>query len=130
LPQFQKARGILRTFALGLREAQKWDGSPLVGPAVFLNEPGKPSLSEALRELVIVADAQASDGQKTAWTGILEGELRRAQEIENEAIGLKNREIEQSVIATFLHSQPVGHDAKLRGVGCSRWQHGTGPDRT
>ena len=114
LPQFQKARGILRTFALGLREAQKWDNSPLVGPAVFLNERGKPSLSEALRELVIVADAQASDGQRTAWTGILEGELGRARDIENEAIGLKNREIEQSVIATFLHSQPVGHDAKLR----------------
>src|SRR5208283_2755533 len=99
---------------LGLREAQRWDSSPLVGPAVFLNERGKPGLSEALRELVIVADAQASNGQRTAWTGILEGELRRAREIENETIGLKNREIEQAVIATFLHSQPVGHDAKLR----------------
>lgn len=34
LSQFQKARGILRSLALGLRESQKWDSSPLIGPAV------------------------------------------------------------------------------------------------
>ena len=36
IERFQKTRGVLRTFALALREAEKWDESPLVGPAVFL----------------------------------------------------------------------------------------------
>ena len=39
IERFQKTRGVLRTFALALREAQKWDESPLVGPAVFLSPP-------------------------------------------------------------------------------------------
>ena len=32
IERFQKTRGVLRTFALALREAEKWDESPLVGP--------------------------------------------------------------------------------------------------
>ena len=35
IERFQKTRGVLRTFALALREAEKWDESPLVGPSVF-----------------------------------------------------------------------------------------------
>jgi hypothetical protein len=31
LEGFQLARGILRTYALALRDAEKWDPSPLVG---------------------------------------------------------------------------------------------------
>src|SRR5690606_12097337 len=41
LDGFQRTRGVLRTFALALREAVQWDTSPLVGPAVFLSKPGK-----------------------------------------------------------------------------------------
>jgi hypothetical protein len=41
---------VLRTFALALRDAAKWDQSPLVGPNVFLTEPGKPGVSAAARE--------------------------------------------------------------------------------
>jgi hypothetical protein len=70
LDRFQKARGVLRTFALALREAEKWDTAPLVGPAVLLNAPNRDGLSEALRELVTVADTEEYEGKKPAWTGI------------------------------------------------------------
>ncbi len=44
LSRFQRTRGVLRTFALALRHAEKWDMSPLVGPMVFLGAPGCGSL--------------------------------------------------------------------------------------
>ena len=75
IERFQKTRGVLRTFALALREAQAWDQSPLVGPAVFLSPPKQDGLSESARELVAVADTIVGDGQATRWTGILETEL-------------------------------------------------------
>ena len=68
LAHFHRTRGVLRTFALALRAAEKWDQSPLVGPAVFLNAEGKDGLSEAVRELVTVADTQEEDGRRQAWT--------------------------------------------------------------
>ena len=40
IPLFQKTRGVLRTFALALREAEKWDNAPLIGTNVFLGAPG------------------------------------------------------------------------------------------
>ncbi|HEY7311756.1 MAG TPA: DUF499 domain-containing protein [Gemmataceae bacterium] len=113
---FQRTRGVLRTFALALREAAKWDDSPLVGPAVLLNAPGQEDLSEAMRELVTVADTEEHEGRKTAWTPILVGEMSRAQEIQKESVGLKSREIEQAVVATFLHSQPIGQSARTRDL--------------
>ncbi len=113
---FQRTRGVLRTFALALREAAKWDDSPLVGPAVLLNAPGQEDLSEALRELVTVADTEEHEGRKTAWTPILVGEMSRAREIQKESVGLKAREIEQAVMATFLHSQPIGQSARTRDL--------------
>jgi hypothetical protein len=116
LDRFQRTRGVLRTFALALREAQKWDRSPLIGPAVFLNAPGATDLSEAMRELVTVADTEEHEGKKQAWTPILVGELSRAREIQTDSMGLKYREIEQAVIATFLHSQPIGQSAKTRDL--------------
>lgn len=116
MERFQKARGVLRTFAIALRDAEKWDQSPLIGPAVFLSAPGQDSLSEAEGELVGVA------GQ--AWTGILSGEFSRARLIQQDSAGLGFREIEQAVIATFLHSQPLGRSAKTRDllklIGCTR----------
>ncbi len=37
LEGFQRTRGVLRTFASALRDAERWgDVSPLAGPAVFL----------------------------------------------------------------------------------------------
>jgi hypothetical protein len=162
--RFQRTRGVLRTFALALREAERWDASPLVGPCVFLAGPQKggasvslaksvpatetvapplagltqkggasvslaksvsatetvapplAGLTEALRELVTVADTEEHEGKTQAWTGILEGELGRARDIQRESVGLRCREVEQTVVATFLHSQPIGQSARTRDL--------------
>ena len=106
----------LRTFALALRDAAKWDQSPLVGPNVFLTEPGKPGVSAAAREVSDVASKEEYEGKRQEWDKILEGELAKARAIQEEVSGLNFREVEQAVFATFLHSQPVGHRASLRDV--------------
>ncbi len=116
IERFQKTRGVLRTFALALREAEKWDDSPLVGASVFLSSPKQAGLSEAARELVSIADTIVGDGQATRWTGIVENELESARRVQSEAVGLKLREIEQAAMATFLHSQPTGRSAKTRDL--------------
>lgn len=116
LKDFQRTRGLLRTFALALRDAEKWDVSPLVGPNVFMSAPGSEGISEALREMVTVADAQGVDERRQAWTPILAGELGRARESQAESVGLRFREMEQAVVATFLHSQPTGQNAKTRDL--------------
>ena len=116
MDRFQRTRGVLRTFALALREAEKWDDGPLVGPNVLLNAPDRNGLSEALRELVTVADTEGSEGRRQAWTGIIEGELGRAREIQRESMGLRFREVERAVLATFLHSQPIGQSAQTRDL--------------
>jgi len=116
LDRFQKARGVLRTFALALREAEKWDTAPLVGPGVLLNAPERYGLSEALGELVTVADTEEHEGRRQAWTGIIEGELGHAREIQRESVGLHLREVEQAVVGTFLHSQPLGQSARSRDL--------------
>ncbi len=116
LARFQRTRGVLRTFALALREAEHWDTAPLVGPAVFLSAPGKDGLSEALREMVAVADTEEWEGKKQSWTGILDHEFSQARRIQSESVGLKNREVEQAVVATFLHSQPPGVSARTRDL--------------
>lgn len=112
LGRFQKARGILRTFALALREAEKWDTAPLVGPGALLRAPGGKGLAEAMVELVAVADTEEHEGRRQAWTSIIEGELERARDIQRSSVGLRSRELEQAVIATFLHSQPIGQSAR------------------
>jgi len=116
LDRFQKARGVLRTFALALREAENWDTTPLVGSGILLNAPNRDGLSEALRELVTVADTEEHEGKKQAWTGIIEGELGRARDIQRDSVGLRLREVEQAVVATFLHSQPIGQSARSRDL--------------
>jgi Protein of unknown function (DUF499) len=114
--RFQKARGVLRTFALALREAETWDSAPLVGPGILLNAPERDGLSEAMRELVMVADTEEHEGRRPAWTGIIAGELGRARDIQRDSVGLRFREVEQAVVATFLHSQPIGQSARSRDV--------------
>src|SRR5438270_3140623 len=114
LESFQRTRGILRTFALALRDAEKWDKSALVATNVFLGEPGKSALSESARELTNVAETEEYEGKRQSWTSILEGELAKAREIQGEVRALRYREVEQAVFATFLHSQPVGQKAQTR----------------
>ncbi|MBI2958637.1 MAG: DUF499 domain-containing protein [Chloroflexi bacterium] len=114
LEGFQRTRGVLRTFALALRDSEQWDASPLVTANVLLNSPGKPGLSEAGRELTAVARYEEYEGKQQDWAGILEGELNKARDVQEDFAALKGREIEQAVMATFLHSQPVGQRALTR----------------
>jgi hypothetical protein len=116
LDRFQKARGVLRTFALALREGEQWDTAPLVGPGVLLNAPDKDGLSDAMRELVTVADTEEHEGHKQAWTGIIDGELAQARDIQRDSVGLRFREVERAVLAAFLHSQPIGQSARSRDL--------------
>lgn len=111
LEGFQRTRGILRTFATALRDAEKWDTSPLVGPNVFLGEPASDQLSEAAGDLSSTASVDSDTGNPQEWRPILEGELLKAQAIQSEATGLNQREIEQAVMSVFLSSQPIGQKA-------------------
>ena len=109
---------MLRTFALALREAEKWDDSPLGRAGVFCStRPGKDGLSEAMRELVTVADTEEHEGRKTGVDADPGGRADPSTG-HSEGIGraLKLREIEQAVVATFLHSQPIGQSARTRDL--------------
>ena len=112
LEGFQRTRGILRTLATALREAEQWDTAPLVGPSALLAAPGRGEVSDAIRELAGVATSEKTEGNKTAWASLLEAELGKARQVQDELPALrKSREAEQAVIAVFLHSQPIGHRA-------------------
>ncbi len=125
---FQRTRGILRTLAIALRDAEAWkDPNPLVGPAVLLNEPGTGTVSEAIRELAGIATKETVRGKTTDWVPLLEKEMEKAREAQEEFPSLGAfRELEQAVAAVFLHSQPPGWKARtnqlLRLVGSA------GPD--
>ena len=114
LERFQRTRGILRTFAIALRDAEKWDTNPLVGPAAFLGRPGATDLAEAASELASVASVEAGAGGHQEWRPIIEDELDKARRIQSETTGLNRREIEQAVISVFLSSQPIGQKAQAR----------------
>ena len=112
LEGFQRTRGILRTLATALRVAERWDAAPLVGPSALLAAPGAPGVSEAVRELAGVATSEAAEGARTDWTTLLEAELDKARQIQDELPALVGgRAAEQAVVAVFLHSQPIGRKA-------------------
>ena len=114
LEGFQRTRGILRTFAIALRDAEKWDTNPLIGPNVFLNKPDGSGLAESASELASFASVDTGEGKHQEWRPILEGELGKAKDIQSETTGLNHREIEQAVISVFLSSQPIGQKALTR----------------
>jgi len=118
LDNFQRTRGVLRTFALALRDAELWDESPLVSTTVFLGSPLLSGISKAAHELAIVAETEEYEGKRQAWPTILESELGKASQIQRRLPALRFREIEQIVCATFLHSQPIGqaHHASTRDL--------------
>ena len=111
LDGFQRTRGILRTFAMALRDAEKWDTSPLIGSNVFLNEPSRSDLSESANELASFASVDTGAGAHQEWRPILEGELAKARTVQSEMTGLQHREVEQAVVSVFLGSQPIGQKA-------------------
>ncbi len=127
IDRFQRTRGVLRTFALALREAEGWDDCPLIGPNVFLSPMEGAGISEAARELTDIAGTQADGGSAQNWAAIVDGELAKAREIQRQFPSLRHREVEQAVFATFLHSQPVGRRALTRELLLLLGQ--TDPDR-
>jgi len=118
LDQFQRTRGVLQTFAMALRDAEKWDESPIIGPQVFLNAPDKDGLSEAL--LKLAEAAKDSDRVKNPqWPTNLKTELPRAMDAQKaDAATLTGREIEAACVAAFVFSQPIGEQAELSDL---RW---------
>ena len=113
LPLFQRTRGVLRTFAVALKEAEAWDTSPVAGVSVLLPPPLQAALGTALRDLAGVARASQTEGAPQTWTSILEKELDFARGIQIVHSNLVHRELEGAVIAAFLHSQPPGKKATL-----------------
>jgi len=114
LEGFQQTRGILKTLATALRDAVKWDQQPLIGAQVLLADPKSEGLSVAARELASIAQYEQYEGRRQNWTAILEAELVHARKAQEGLAGVSQREIEQAVIATFLHSQPIGQRAMTR----------------
>ena len=111
LSGFQRTRGILRVLAIALRDSEKRDRAPLVGPSAFLAASDSTALSEAVSELAKIASEEPGEG-KSEWNALLVGELEKAQEVQRDFPVLREgREIEQAVLAVFFHSQPIGHKA-------------------
>lgn len=116
MESFQRTRGILRIFALAIRDAIKWDTSPLISTNIFLNAPDNPALSDAARELTNIASMEEYDGKRHEWAHILESELTKARKVQLDYRTLCHREGEQAVMAVFLHSQPIGQRAQIRDL--------------
>lgn len=116
LEGFQQTRGILKTLATALRDAIKWDQQPIIGAQIFLVEPKSDGLSVAAREMASVAQLEQYEGRRQNWTAILEAELVHARKAQDGLLGVQQREVEQAVMATFLHSQPIGQRAMTRDL--------------
>ena len=111
LTGFQRTRGILRTLATALRDAERWDECPVIGPSALLAAPGADGVSDAVADLAGISTSERSEGSRTDWRTLLEKELQIARRVQGEAPALGQREAEQAVLAVFLHSQPIGHKA-------------------
>ncbi|MCY4450795.1 MAG: DUF499 domain-containing protein [Immundisolibacterales bacterium] len=111
LTAFQRTRGILRTLATALRDAESWDECPVIGPSALLAAPGTDEVSDAVADLAGISSSEKSEGSRTDWRTLLEKELQIARRVQGEVPALGRREAEQAVLAVFLHSQPVGHKA-------------------
>lgn len=117
LDSFQRTRGILQTFALALRDADKFDESPVIGPQVFLKPPGEEALGEALGRLAEIAQESGEDNPN--WPNSLRTDLPRAKQAQaQEAATLTAREVEAACVTAFLFSQPAGEQAEVSDI---RW---------
>lgn len=106
LRTFQRTRGMLRAFAVALRDAASWDTSPVIGPGVFLAALHDDELAEAASELARTASEHGVE-EATTWRPILAGELDKARRIQQEpGCSLRHRELECAVMGVFLGSQP------------------------
>lgn len=125
LDDFQRTRGILRTLATALREAEKWDRSPVVGASALLAAPGQESVSMALSELANTANS-ATAGKTADWGKLLQAEFDKARLVQSDHRDLeRNREVEQAVVSVFLHSPRGG---KVTTFELQRLAGTSGPD--
>lgn len=109
---FQRTRGVLRTITMALRESMGWDDSPFIGPRALLTTASGGGINGGGQDLIQAAEHDQDDTKKAAWGAILQKELDIAKEIET-AEGLKEAEVQQAVVGTFLYSQPVGRTARF-----------------
>lgn len=117
LSSFQRARGMLRLMAQSIRNADEWDDSPLISTNIFLGAPGRDELSSSASELAnTAAKGTPSEQGEDDWSTILDTELDRVQKLQEDFTGLQHREVEQALMAVFLHSQPKGSDASITDV--------------
>ena len=105
---FQRTRGILRTLATALRDAEPWDRSPLVGPAVLLAKPEATAVCEAIRELAGIATMDSVEGKKTEWVPLLEAELGKARDVQRECPALAESQRSGAGRHCGLPSLPAG----------------------
>jgi hypothetical protein len=118
VPGFQRTRGALRLLAYALRDSEGRDPNALIGPSTLLPSTTADSrstvggLSAALNELVQILSNEGGN-----WTPILDSELSKARDVQATLPTLRAREVEQAVIATFLHSHPFGQ----KGVASDLW---------
>ena len=125
LDDFQRTRGILRTLATALREAERWDRSPVVGPSALLANPDEKGVSMALSELANTANS-ATAGKAADWGKLLQAEFDKARQVQRDHQELeRNREIEQAVVSVFLHSPRGG---KVTTFELQRLAGASGPD--
>ena len=125
LDDFQRTRGILRTLATALREAEQWDRSPVVGPSALLAGPGEKGVSMALGELANTANS-ATAAKAADWGKLLQAEFEKARQVQRDHGDLeRNREIEQAVASVFLHSPRGG---KVTTFELQRLAGASGPD--
>lgn len=117
LKLFQRTRGVLQTFAMALRDAEKWDNSPLIGPQIFLAELGDLGLSAAMDKLAEVA--KDSNEKNPQWPTSLKTEMPRVIDVQKSAAAtLTGRELEAACVAAFIFSQPIKEQAELSDL---RW---------
>jgi hypothetical protein len=101
-----------------LREAEKWDNSPVIGPQVFLGAPDNTDMSPALQKLAEVAKDSQPD-KTPQWPTALKTELPRVLEAQKAHAGtLTGRELEAACVAAFIYSQPIGEQGELADL---RW---------
>lgn len=107
LGRFQRTRGALRLLAYALRESAGYDPAPFIGPGALLAyKSNVTGLSPAITELVDLCE------ESHTWRAALSGEMDKARAIQASLPTMRQREVEQAVLAAFLHSQPPGQRAQ------------------
>ena len=97
--------GAARGGALGYRAADRTGGP-------YWQRPVHPASPRRCASWPALPTSETATGARTDWSTLLEAELERARQIQDELPALRTgREAEQAVVTVFLHSQPIGRKA-------------------